>query len=73
MNTNVRGSIESLFAHNQDNGIHTPKPPAFRFKADRSGRINWRMVMNANMKEIEAGDLDKLQELLQNIMYANLS
>jgi hypothetical protein len=31
------------------------------------------MVMNANMKEIEAGDLDKLQELLQNIMYANLS
>lgn len=29
--------------------------------------------MNANMQEIEAGDLDKLQELLQNIMYANLS
>ena len=49
-----------------------PLPPKFTFQA-RQGRINWRLVMNTDVdKIISTTDLGQLEQLLQNLTYANL-
>lgn len=49
-----------------------PLPPKFSFQA-RQGRINWRLVMNTDVEKIiSTVDLVQLEQLLQNLTYANL-
>jgi len=65
--TSVTESRENLMF-----GHLMPLPPKFNFQA-RQGRINWREVMNTDVeKMISQVDLAQLEQLLQNLTYANL-
>jgi hypothetical protein len=49
-----------------------PLPPKFEFQ-ERVGRINWRAVLNADVdRVIKDVDLRQLEQLLQNLTYAQL-
>jgi hypothetical protein len=49
-----------------------PLPPKFEFQ-ERVGRINWRAVLNADVdRVIKDIDLRQLEQLLQNLTYAQL-
>ena len=57
----VTDSKDNLFSSNL-----MPLPPKFNFQ-ERSGRINWRSVLNADLdKIIRDVDLRQLETLLQN-------
>ncbi|CDW86485.1 zinc finger protein dzip1l [Stylonychia lemnae] len=63
----VRESKENLFASNL-----LPLPPKFSFQ-ERTGRINWRALMNTDLDKISKEvDLKTLEALLQNITFAQL-
>ena len=65
--TSVRDSKDNLFASNL-----LPLPPKFAFQ-ERSGRINWRTLMNIDLDKINKEvDLKQLEALLQNITFAQL-
>ena len=68
----VQDSRENLFSAGLNNGLNTPMPPKFQFQ-DRTGRLNWRSIMNADISKItQEVDLRQLEGLLQNITYAQL-
>lgn len=61
----VRDSRENLFASNL-----MPLPPKFTFQ-ERTGRINWRALMNTDLdKIVKEIDLKALESLLQNLTFA---
>ena len=63
----VTDSKDNLFSSNL-----MPLPPKFNFQ-ERSGRINWRNVCNADLdKIIRDVDLRQLEGLLQNLTYSHL-
>ena len=63
----VTDSKDNLFSSNL-----MPPPPKFSFQ-ERSGRINWRNVMNIDIdKMVKEVDLRQLESLLQNLTYAHL-
>ena len=63
----VTDSKENLFSSSL-----MPLPPKFSFQ-ERSGRINWRALMNTDLDQIVSTvDLRQLEALLQNITYAQL-
>ena len=68
----VQDSRENLFSAGLNNGLNTPMPPKFQFQ-ERTGRLNWRQIMNADVDKItQQVDLRQLEGLLQNITYAHL-
>jgi hypothetical protein len=49
-----------------------PIPPKFCFQ-ERTGRINWRTIMNTDLDKINKEvDLKQLENLLSNIAFAQL-
>ena len=49
-----------------------PLPPKFTFQ-ERSGRVNWRAIMNIDVDRLARDvDLQHLEASLQNITYAKL-
>ena len=67
MFSQVRDSKENLFASNL-----LPLPPKFAFQ-ERTGRLNWRALMNLDLEKL-MGDIDlkSLEVLLQNLTFACL-
>ena len=65
--TSVRDSKENLYSSSI-----LPMPPKFSFQ-ERSGHINWRLLMNTDIERIVRDvDLKQLESLLQNITFAQL-
>jgi len=50
-----------------------PLPPVFEFKR-KQGRIDWRLLMNTDLERvIRETDVGKIEQLLSNITFAELS
>jgi len=50
-----------------------PLPPVFEFKR-KQGRIDWRLIMNADLERvIGETDVGQIEQLLSNITFAELS
>ena len=49
-----------------------PLPPVFKFQ-ERSGKINWRTLMNTDLDQIiRETDLRQIEQILQNVTYAEV-